>query len=515
MNKKSVLAAIFLVTVGIVFGAILVSNFNGGMKFGFAGDENVKLGTPSKIHNSIDMGGMRKAFVSVSKAVTPTVVYIKVVTAGSTKSEDDDNSSGGGGLEEFFKHFGPGFKFEQPEPQMGAGSGIIINSNGYILTNNHVVEGAADNGVEVVLNDTRSMRARVIGTDPTTDLAVIKVEATDLPTASLGDSDSLEVGDWAIAIGNPLGLQSTVTTGIISYIGRNIGIINDQYKIENFIQTDAAINPGNSGGPLVNLDGEVIGVNSAIATTNARYQGYGFAIPINLATAVASDIIKYGKVRRGYIGVTIQDVDETYAKAVGLDKPHGALIQSVQDDGAASEAGIKEGDIILSIDGKQINQSNDLQSTIARHHPGDVVKIELFRDGKKFRKEVTLRSRTGETIAAKDTRKPKDEEMDEDKPAKTASFTDIGFSVKNITSQQKEDYEVENGVVISEVKHFAEAFNRGLQTGDVIVEADKKQINNVKDLKNIIEKKNAGDAVLMRVKHKNGQTNFVAIQLPK
>ncbi len=511
MNKKSVLAAIFLVTVGIIFGALLVSNFTGGMKFGFAGDENVQLGAPSKVHLTMDSKGMGKAFVAVSKAVTPTVVFIKVVTKGESSS--DDNSTGG--LQEFFRHFGPGFKFEQPEPQMGAGSGVIINPNGYILTNNHVVENAADDGVEVVLSDTRTLKAKVVGTDPTTDLAVIKVDADDLPTASFGDSDSLEVGDWVLAIGNPLGLQSTVTAGIVSYIGRNIGIINDQYKIENFIQTDAAINPGNSGGPLVNLNGEVIGINSAIATTNARYQGYGFAIPINMATTVASDIIKYGKVRRGYIGVTIQDVDETSAKAIGLDKAHGALIQSVSEDGAASEAGIKEGDVILAIDGKQINQSNDLQSTIARHHPGDVVSLQIFRDGKKFTKEVTLRSRTGEAVAAKDTRKRSDNNSESDTPVKTASFTEIGFSVKNLTNQQKEDAEIDNGVLVTEVKTYSQASQRGIQKGDIILEANKSKLNSVKELKSMIEGKNPGDAILMRVRHQNGQTNFIAVQIPK
>ncbi|MBI5214758.1 MAG: Do family serine endopeptidase [Ignavibacteriae bacterium] len=512
MNKKSVLAAIFLVTIGIVFGAILVSSFKGGVEFGFAGDENVKLGAPSKLHDSnFDSKALGKSFVAVSKAVTPTVVYINVTTKGGSGDSKD------GGLQEFFKHFGPDFKFENPEPQQGAGSGVIINPEGYILTNNHVVEGAADDGVEVILNDTRRLKATVVGTDPTTDLAVVKVDGEDLPTAALGNSDSLEVGEWVIAVGNPLGLQSTVTAGIVSFIGRNIGIIDasNPYRIENFIQTDAAINPGNSGGPLVNLYGEVVGINSAIATTNARYQGYGFAIPINLATAVASDIIKYGKVRRGYIGVSIRSVDETDAKALGLKNKHGVFIDNVQVDGAAAEAGLKDGDVILSIDGKEVNASNELQSMIAQHHPGDNVTLEIFRDGKTFKKSVTLRSRDAETVSARDSNPRKKESDEEEMPTKTASFEDIGFSVKNLTSQQKEDYEVENGVVVSDVKRFSEASNRSLRTGDVILEADKKQIKSVKDLKSVLENQKAGDAVLLRVKRREGTTNFITMQIPK
>ncbi|TAK56656.1 MAG: Do family serine endopeptidase [Bacteroidetes bacterium] len=512
MNKKSVLAAIFLVTIGIVFGAILVSNFNGGIQFGFAGDENIKLGAPSKLHQSnVDTRTLGKSFVGVAKAVTPTVVYINVTTKGG----GGDHST----LEDFFKQFGPGFKFEEPEPQQGAGSGVIINPNGYILTNNHVVEGASDDGVEVILNDTRRLKAVVVGTDPTTDLAVVKVDADNLPTASLGDSDSLEVGEWVVAVGNPLGLQSTVTAGIVSFIGRNIGIIdaNNPYRIENFIQTDAAINPGNSGGPLVNLSGEVVGINSAIATTNARYQGYGFAIPINLATTVASDIIKYGKVRRGYLGVSIRSVDETDAKAFGLDRAKGALIESVQEDGAAAEAGIKQGDIVLSVDGKEVNSSSELQSTVARHHPGEEVSLVLFREGKTIKKSIMLRSREGEALTAKDTESRSTAKRDTDESAslKTASFESLGLSVRNLSSEEKREYDVENGVMISDVKRFGEAFNRRLTRGDVIMEADKKEIASVKDLKSVIEKQKAGDALLMRVKRENGQIQFIAIQIPK
>jgi len=385
------------------------------------------------------------------------------------------------------------------------------------MTNNHVIEEADDEGIEVIFDDRKRMKAKVIGTDPSTDLAIIKVDAAELPTATFGNSDSLEVGEWVVAVGNPLGLQSTVTAGIISAVGRNIGIIRDSYGIENFIQTDAAINPGNSGGPLVNLYGEVIGINTAIATTNARYQGYGFAIPINLARAVAEDIIKYGKVRRGYIGVNIQDIDETTAKALGLPRVTGVIVQGVVDGGAAEDAGIKEGDVILSVDGKEMNKANELQTYIARHHPGDEVRLKIFRDGKTFEKTVTLRSRKEDnvTTASRGKNPDTEERNSETSESKTLSLSELGFTVKSLSANQKAEYKVDNGVLVTNVTTYSEAFNRGLQEGDVILEADRKEIKSPKDLKSIIEEKKSGDAILLRTKKRDGTSRFIAMQISK
>ena len=508
MSKKSVLAAIFLIFMGIIFGAVLVSSFHGGVEPGFAGDPQVKLGAPSQIKNlSSDTKGLSKAFIEVSKAVTPTVVSITVTTKGKEKPE---------GMDEFFHFFGPDFKFKEPEPQQGAGSGVIINPDGYIMTNNHVVDDADENGVEVVLGDKRRMKAKVIGTDPTTDLAIIKVDGRDLPTAAFGNSDGLEVGEWVVAIGNPLGLQSTVTAGIISALGRNIGIIGDKYGIENFIQTDAAINPGNSGGPLVNLNGEVIGINAAIATTNARYQGYGFAIPINLARGVAEDIIKGGKVRRGYIGVSIGPIDETTAKALGLPKAEGVIVQSTEPDGAAEAGGIKERDVILSVDGKEMSAPNELQSYIASKHPGEEVTLKVFRDGQMFDKKLTLRSRKKEALTAKDNETGSEErDIDHETSAKTLSLDAIGLTVKPLSAEDKKQADVDKGVGVADVKKYGEAFSRGITQGDVIIEADKKELYSPKDLKSVLEKHKPGDALLLRVKRGNGQIAFVAIQIPK
>lgn len=507
MSKKTVLAAVLLITLGIVFGAVLVSSFNGAVDLSLAREPQITLGVPSSLKGqSFDVKAANKVFVEVSKAVTPTVVSITVTS--KSKGQPDR-------FHDFFRFFGPDFKFPEPEPQMGAGSGVIVHPDGYIITNNHVVDGADEDGIEVVLNDKRRFKAKVIGTDPSTDLAIIKIDGKDLPTVSLGNSDELEVGEWVLAVGNPLGLQSTVTAGIISAIGRSgIGVIRDSYGIENFIQTDAAINPGNSGGPLVNLDAEVIGINTAIATTNARYQGYGFAIPINLAKSVAEDLIKFGKIRRGYIGVQIQSIDATMAKALGLEKTQGVLVQGLVADGAAKDAGVKEGDVILSVDGKEVNAANELQSYIARKHPGDVVVLKIFRDGKTIERKVTLRARSEDVALRTSDTKLKDEEA-EAEPTGAVSFDKLGMTVRSLTPEQKKQYEVDNGVLVTDVKSLSEAANRNLARNDVIIEADRKAVNSAKDLKNIIEKKKPGDSVLLRVKKANGQMSFLAVQIPQ
>jgi serine protease Do len=507
MSRKSILAALFLICVGIVFGVVLVSSFKGGVEPGFAGDPQVKLGGPTPIkHPNADAKAFSKAFIEVSKAVSPATVTITVTTKAKGKSDGD--------LNEFFHFFGPDSKFPQPEPQQGAGSGVIISPDGYILTNNHVVEGADENRVEVYMNDRHELKAKIIGTDPSTDLAVVKVDAKDLPAAAFGNSDELEIGEWVLAIGNPLQLQGTVTAGIVSALGRSIRIISDDYGIENFIQTDAAINPGNSGGPLVNLNGEVIGINTAIATTNGRYQGYGFAIPINLARYVAEDIIKNGKVRRGYIGVTIGVVDDKEAKALGMEKAEGVLVQTLVDDGAAGAAGVREGDVILSVDAKAVNAPNELQTYIARKHPGDDVTLKIFREGKLMEKRVTLRSRKEEKLAAKDTETGSEEAApDVESASKGMDFDKLGLTVRSINGSEKKDLHVDRGVLVTHVETFGEAYDRGLHEGDVILEADKKEVVSPKDLRAIFDKHKQGDAVLLRVKNSRGQMAFVAVQI--
>ncbi len=509
MQNKSVISALFLIAVGIIFGVILVTGLNNGIEFSMAGNNPVQLGVPSPIKVSdSNIQFYTQPFVEVSKVVTPTVVSINVTSKSSGKS---------GEFKDYYHFFGPDFKFPEPQPQQGAGSGVIINPQGYILTNNHVVAGAVDDGIEVILNDKRIFKnAKIIGTDPTTDLAIIKIDGNNLPTASLGNSDDLQVGEWVLAVGNPLGLNSTVTAGIVSAIGRGgIGVIRDSYGIESFIQTDAAINPGNSGGPLVNIKGEVIGINTAIATTNARYQGYGFAVPINIAKYVAGDLIEHGKVRRGYLGIQIAAVDETMAKALKLDKSKGVLIQGLIKDGAAEKAGIKAGDVILEIDGKETNAPNEVQSYIATKHPTDVVKIKISRDGKLIDKKVKLGSRLDddEVVAAKDNETEKKSPASES--VKTASFDKLGFSIKNISEQEKRDLDIENGVIVSDIKTLSESAKRGLAKGDIIIEINRTPINNVKSVKEIVENTKGGEPLLMRVRKTADTIIFLAIEVPK
>ncbi len=514
MSKRSVLTSLALITIGIIFGAVLVSNFSSGVNVGQArGTPDVKLGGPTPITNQSEaLKAVSDNFVAVAKAVTPSVVAITVTTTskGPEQNLPDD----------FFRFF-HNFKMPEQEKSQGFGSGVIITPDGYIATNNHVVEGADKDGIMVTMHDKIRYQAKLIGTDPSTDIAVIKIEAKDLPAAALGNSDNVQVGEWAVAIGNPLGLTSTVTAGIISAIGRgNIGVIqgrsNDPgYGIEDFIQTDAAINPGNSGGPLVNMKGEVVGINTAIATTNARYQGYGFAVPVNLVKTVAADLIKNGKVLRGYIGMKIQTVDQTLADAIGLKKAEGVIVQEVVKGGAGEAADLKAGDVILSVDGKEVNESNELQSLIAMHHPGDQVVLKVFRGGKEFEKTVTLKGREEEAVAVKNAEQSENSDESTTEEPKTTKFDALGMTVRPLTSDEKKSLDVEKGAVITDVKPYTEAFNRGLAKNDVIVSADRKPVSGPGDLKQILSSKNPGDAVLFRIKNKDGQTNFVAVQLPK
>lgn len=495
MKNKKILGASALLVLGIVFCAILVSGF-GLVRPSFA---DIQLGASQPpVNLDADANSFSKAFIEVAEKVTPTIVQISVV---SERTEDPRN--------DFF--FFP-FK-DMPKESRGSGSGIIISADGYIVTNNHVVENASK--VNVSLHDKRSLTATVIGTDPLTDLAVIKIDATNLPVAYLGDSDGLKVGQWVMAIGNPLSLSSTVTAGIVSAIGRGkLGLIRDSYGVENFIQTDAAINPGNSGGALVDLSGSVIGVNSAIAASgNGTYIGYGFAIPINLVKSVSKDLIAHGKVSRGYIGVNIGEVDADMAKSIGLDRPRGIIVQGIVPGGSASKADVKEMDVILKVDDREVNAPNELQSYVASKSAGTTITLTLFRDGKEIERKVTLKARDEDsknTVVA-DNSKDKNQKNED---ISTSNFDEIGLTVSNLSSKEKEQYKTENGVKITDVKPYSKSDDKNLSEGFIIVEADKKKIKNVSDLKNIIADKK-GSAVLLKIQDASGNARFVAIDIPK
>jgi serine protease Do len=513
MSTKSVLAAVFLISLGIIFGVVLVSSFK-GVDFSFAG-EDVKLGAQqSPIKPNSTLQALNDAFHEVGKTVTPSVVYVQVEMSGESESDPQQDPG-----QFFHRFFGPDFKFDMPKrgPEVGAGSGVIITANGYVLTNNHVVANAKKNGIKVQLSDTREFKAKLIGTDKYTDLAVLKIDADNLPAAALGNSDDVEVGHIVFAIGAPLGLKSTMTQGIVSALGRSIGINQqDGYGIENFIQTDAAVNPGNSGGPLVNINGEVVGINTAIATTNARYQGYSFAIPLNLAKRVATDIIKFGKFRRGFLGVQIKDVDAVYAKAAGLEKKKGVWVESVTKDAAGDKAGVEEGDIVLSVDGKEVNTVQTLQTAIATKHPGEDVTLQIWRNKKEITKKVTLGSRDekDETVA-ENAAGDKNETNPNVEQEKTVDVKEIGVTVKAIDSKTKKRYEVEKGVLVSDIEDLSPAQERGLRKGDIVTDIGDQKISTPDQFEKSIKKLKAGDAVMFRVKGEDKKMRFVPIEIPK
>ncbi|HSD63903.1 MAG TPA: Do family serine endopeptidase [Ignavibacteriaceae bacterium] len=494
MRSKRLFGAFALVFAGILFGALLVSGF-GLVRPGLA-DINLGASNPP-VNLDADATSFSKAFIETASKVTPTIVQITVVSQAENPHND------------FF--FFP-FK-DMPQEEKGTGSGIIISDDGYILTNNHVVENA--NQVTVGLSDKRTFDAKVVGTDPLTDLAVIKIDANNLPVAYLGDSDNLKVGQWVMAIGNPLSLSSTVTAGIVSAIGRGqLGLIKNSYGVENFIQTDAAINPGNSGGALVDLSGAVIGVNSAIAAgRTGTYIGYGFAIPINMAKSVAKDLIAHGKISRGYIGINIGEVDNAMAKALGMSKPEGVIVQGLVKGGSASNADIKPGDVILKVDGKETNEPNALQSYIAGKSAGSTVDLTIFRDGKEIERKVTLKARetedTGEPVVNKENNDSESKDNNS-----SASFDNLGITVRNITSDEKSSYDVDHGIMITEVKPYSKAEDQRLFQGLIVLEVNKKNINSVQDFKKMVDD-NKGKSVMMRVADSQSTQRFVALEIPE
>lgn len=534
-SKNSFMRPVILIVFGVLFGVGMVAGFGGIAKLNlaFGQGDNVTLGGPTpNIPQSATLESINTSFKAVAKAIQPTIVSIKVKTEApkpTAKKEQDPNNpfkfffhgpngSGGEGDEEDMNPF----SMPQQGPSEGLGSGVIVTSDGYILTNNHVVENAAKKGgITVKLTNKHEYEGRVIGTDPTTDLAVIKIEANGLPVAALGNSDDASVGEWVLAVGNPLGLESTVTTGIISSIGRAINIFDESraknnagYSIANFIQTDAAINPGNSGGGLFNAKGQVIGINAAIATRTGMFAGYGFAIPINLAKTVATDLIKTGHVNRGYIGVRIKAIDQTEAEALGLNVPRGVRIESVEKASAGETAGLHEGDVILSVNGEETNESNQLQGLIALHHAGDNVALKIWRNGKEIDKNVTLRPRAD--VASSERSDEDVKKSPEAQPMKeTATIDNIGVTIRNLNTSEKDKYDTKGGVYITNVVPGSEAYDRGLGlVGKVVTAVDGKQVKNVDEFEKVMGSCK-GRSIGITVIDDKGDRRFVAIKVPK
>lgn len=407
-------------------------------------------------------------FTQAAAAVTPAVVHIKTTYSGGMGQGEGIDP-----FEDMFRDFF-GNRRRSQGPQMASGSGVILSEDGYIVTNNHVVENA--DKIEVVLNDKRSFQAKVIGRDANTDLALIKVSAKGLPLVKMGNSDDVRVGEWVLAVGNPFNLTSTVTAGIVSAKGRSIGILGDgqdpaiskSRPIEAFIQTDAAINRGNSGGALVNTKGELIGINAAIASQTGNYEGYGFAIPINLAKKVMDDFQKFGTVQRGYLGVQIGEVDADLADKKGLKSTRGVYVASVLEGGAADAAGIKEGDVIIKIAEVTVNASSELQDQIGRHRPGDKIAITYVRNGIEKTATVTLKA---------------DEELKLASSKSTEEvYNKLGASFAPIGEATKKKYGINNGLVVAEVRRGGLFEQVDLPKGTIITAINGKAVAKVDDI---------------------------------
>lgn len=363
--------------------------------------------------------------------------------------------------------FGQPRSFQQPEATTGAGSGVIISTDGYIVTNNHVIDNAAE--IEVTLNDKRTFKAKVIGTDPSTDVALIKIEATDLQPIAIGNSDNLKVGEWVLAIGNPFNLTSTVTAGIISAKAREMsGVITSERKIESFIQTDAAINPGNSGGALVNTAGELVGINTAIASQTGSYIGYGFAIPTTIVSKVVRDLKDYGIVQRAVLGVKIANINDKLAKDKNLKTMDGAYVDDVVSNSSAKDAGIKQGDIIVAINDVRIKSVAELQEQVAAYRPGDNINVTVNRSNKEITLRVTLKN------SSKNTNIVKAVDMDR-----------LGATLEPLSTQTKQRLNYNGGLLVDEVQRSGLFAKAGIYKGFIILKINNKTVSSVKEVKEI------------------------------
>ena len=389
-------------------------------------------------------------------------------------------SSGNPFLDQFF-----GLRRSQPRISRGFGSGVILSDDGYIVTNNHVIEDAQK--IKVILNDKREFEAKVIGTDPSTDIALLKIDANDLPYLTYGDSNVLKLGEWVLAVGNPFNLTSTVTAGIISARARNLGINDDQLAIESYIQTDAAVNPGNSGGALVNQQGNLVGINAAIATQTGSYTGYSFAVPVSIVKKVVADLKEFGEVQRALLGVNIDDINADRAKELNLDKVEGVIVLGVTDDGAAIDAGIKEGDVIVSIQGELVKTTAELQEKVSQYRPGDDVKIVVIRDNKEKQFTVTLRNKHGDTQIVRD----KD--------------IVLGAQFEKVSDREKAQLEISNGIKIKTLEK-GKLKDAGLKEGFIITSVNKIPINEVNDFKKEIG--NARGGILIEGVYPNGEQAY-------
>ncbi|XOV92038.1 MAG: Do family serine endopeptidase [Bacteroidota bacterium] len=490
INRKTILAMVmssFLGGIIAIGGYTIVMPESGNIIVPVNDTSNPVSFTNSYVFDSADFvvpEGLN--FVYAAKAATPAVVHIR--TSYTSDMRDQRNP-----IQDFFRDY-YGDREPQQRERQGAGSGVIISEDGYIATNNHVVENATE--IEVVLNDNRSFKGEVIGTDPDTDIALIKIDANNLPMMPLGNSESIQVGEWVLAIGNPFAFRSTVTAGIVSAKGRNIGILGSRDRdtqIESFIQTDAAVNPGNSGGALVNLRGELVGINTAIASPTGAFAGYSFAVPTTLVKKVVSDLRDFGAVQRPLLGIRIQDMSAALAEEHHADVLKGVYVADVNPNSAAEEAGLQKNDVIVAINDKAVTNVAHLQEQVALNRPGDVISVTYIRDGKTYTSKARLKNifSTTEVVSS-------------------SSGVEIeGAKITPVSKNLMDKLGIEGGVQISSLNE-GKWKRAGIKENFIITKIDKRDIRTPEDLSSAL-RVGRGEGVLIEGLYPNGEKAYYGI----
>ncbi len=463
MSRKNlilIVCAIVLSSVTSIATVTVYRNFDKSNSKSIATDANTPVKFASMSNTQI---GQTDLTIAAERTVH-SVVHVKV------KQKVQSRGGGFGGFNDPFFEFFFGQpnqqEYSQPESVTGAGSGVIISTDGYIVTNNHVIDKATE--IEVTLNDKRTFIAKIIGADPSTDIALIKIETTDLQPIVLGNSDNLKVGEWVLAIGNPFNLTSTVTAGIVSAKARDISILNAERKIESFIQTDAAINPGNSGGALVNMAGELVGINTAIASNTGTYSGYGFAVPTTIVSKVVADLKEYGTVQRAVLGVRISNIDDRLAKEKDIQILDGVYVGGVEENSSAQEAGIKVGDVITAVNGVRVKSVAELQEQVAAYRPGNEISVSVNRKNKEQTFKVRLKNTNGNT-----------------KIVRGASIADLGVELAPLPTQMKRQLNYNGGLLVQDVKKGGLFAKAGIEKGFIVLKINNKAVSSTDNVASI------------------------------
>jgi serine protease Do len=460
---------------------------------------------PQAVPMPIVVDGMRTSYADVVEKTSPAVVRIEADRKEKVSSQTQ--FPGGGGGDDFFRQFQtPQQQNRRPQIERGLGSGVVVQAEGTILTNYHVIEGA--DKITVSMSDNKTYEAKVVGSDQPSDLAVLKIEATNLPFLTLGNSDSVRIGDIVLAIGNPLGIGQSVTSGIISAKGRRTGLSDGSF--EDFLQTDAPINRGNSGGALVNLNGELIGINSQILSggPNGGSIGIGFSIPSNMAKSVMDQLLKDGKVHRGMLGVNIQNITEDTAKALDIKEKTGVLVSNVKAGSSADKAGIKRGDIIVAINGEKTEDSNVLRNKVAGTAPGATIKLTVNRDGKEIEMSATL-----DEFTSADSKNADTDRGDDNGTSPQKESGKLGLSLEPVTPQVAKQLGLDsdaNGMVVTEVDQDGPAAEEGVSRGDVILEINKKAVNSIGEVQSALG--SSGSKPVLLLISRRGQTIYLTVK---